>query len=648
MKIGVGAETKYRGNHFMKGAKWRALFCFIVALAAGCFAAACAEEHVHEYEAVVTPPTCTEQGYTTYTCPEDGESYVDDYVEPLGHTPAEAVKENVVDATCLGGGSYDLTIYCSVCGEELSRESVEVEKKDHTPEVVPGKEATCTQAGLTEGSKCSVCGTVLKEQEEIPAKGHTPSEAKKENEKAATCTEAGSYDEVVYCSVCEKEISRKHVQTAALGHAWSSGAVTTAPTCSATGVRTYTCSRCDAKRTENIPMTAHTPETVPGKAATCTEAGLTEGSKCSVCGIVLTEQEVIPAAHTSGEAVEENKVAATCTAEGSYEEVVYCTVCEEELSRKKVTVEKADHTLEVVPGKAATCTETGLTDGEKCSVCGTILKAQEVIPASGHSWGEWTQTKAPTCTTAGEEQRVCNNDPTHVETQVISASGHSWTESAEAEYLVSAATCEKRAVYYKSCSACGAASTETFEHGELAAHKSETLPGKDATCSAPGLTEGSVCSVCGEILVEQKEIPASAHSFVSNVCSVCGAIDMSKPEKGSGSTVAVHDPSIIVAYADAFGNIYPDAGETGSGRQKMYFIFGTQLSFAYSYDMESWVTFTPVFYEEDSTVVSTDHTKIFASAAAWPGYADADTIKGNLWAPVFITRSLKSGASTTP
>lgn len=103
-----------------------------------------------------------------------------------------------------------------------------------------------------------------------------------------------------------------------------------------------------------------------------------------------------------------------------------------------------------------------------------------------------------------------------------------------------------------------------------------------------------------------------------------------------GNTVAVHDPSIIVAYADAFGNIYPDAGETGSGRQKMYFIFGTQLSFAYSYDMESWVTFTPVFYEEDSTVVSTDHTKIFASAAAWPGYADADTIKGNLWAPDII------------
>ena len=423
MKIGVGAETKYRGNHFMKGAKWRALFCFIVALAAGCFAAACAEEHVHEYEAVVTPPTCTEQGYTTYTCPEDGESYVGDYVEPLGHTPAEAVKENVVDATCLGGGSYDLTIYCSVCGEELSRESVEVEKKDHTPEVVPGKEATCTQAGLTEGSKCSVCGTVLKEQEEIPAKGHTPSEAKKENEKAATCTEAGSYDEVVYCSVCEKEISRKHVQTAALGHAWSSGTVTTAPTCSATGVRTYTCSRCDAKRTESIPMTAHTPETVPGKAA---------------------------------------------------------------------------------------------------------------------------------------------------------------------------------------------------------------------TCFAPGLTEGSKCSVCGEVLTEQQTIEALSHTFNGNaVCSVCGAIDMSRPEKGSGSTVAVHDPSVIIAYVDNYGIVYPTK-EDGRGLTKVYFVFGTKLAAAYSFDMESWVAFTPTFYEEGTTTVSADYYKVFRTVADWSGYTDSAAVFGNTWAPDII------------
>ena len=206
----------------------------------------------------------------------------------LGHAWSSGTVTTAPTCSATGVRTYT----CSRCD---AKRTESIPMTAHTPETVPGKAATCFAPGLTEGSKCSVCGTVLKEQEEIPTKGHTLSEAKKEIERAATCTEAGSYDEVVYCSVCEKEISRKHVQTAALGHAWSSGTVTTAPTCSATGVRTYTCSRCDAKRTESIPMTAHTPETVPGKAATCFAPGLTEGSKCSVCGEVLKEQQTIVA-----------------------------------------------------------------------------------------------------------------------------------------------------------------------------------------------------------------------------------------------------------------------------------------------------------------------------------------------------------------
>ena len=66
------------------------------------------------------------------------------------------------------------------------------------------------------------------------------------------------------------------------------------------------------------------------------------------------------------------------------------------LTRKKEMYgARAAHTPETVPAKAATCTENGLTDGEKCSVCGNILTAQSAIPAKGHSPG-----KAATCTTA--------------------------------------------------------------------------------------------------------------------------------------------------------------------------------------------------------------------------------------------------------
>ena len=551
----------------MKGAKWRALFCFIAAMAAGCFAAACAEEHVHEYEAVVTPPTCTEQGYTTYTCPEDGESYVGDYVEPLGHTPAAAVRENETAATCTEAGSYEEVVYCSVCKEEISRKRVQTEALGHEwDEGTLTTAPTCTQDGVRTFN-CTRCSEV--KTETAAATGHIPG-------PEATCTQAQ------VCLQCDA------VLTEALGHDWDEGTTEQEATCLQEGSVLYACSRCDEVRRESTPKGAHMPETVPGKDATCTDDGLTEGSKCSVCGIVLKAQEVISASgHSWGEWTQT---------------------------------------------KAPTCT----TAGEEQRVCNndpTHVETQ-VISASGHSWGEWTQTKAPTCTPAGEEQRVCNNDPKHVETQVISASGHSWTESAEAEYLVSAATCEKRAVYYKSCSACGAKGTETFEYGDLGAHTPETVPGKAATCFAPGLTEGSKCSVCGDVITEQQKTDALPHTFNGNaVCSVCGAIDMSRPVKGSGSTVAVHDPSVIIAYADSYGIVYP---EDGDGRQKVYFVFGTQLAAAYSFDMESWVAFTPTFYGEGTTTVSADYYKVFKTVADWSGYNTSATVLGNTWAPDII------------
>lgn len=390
----------------MKRTKVCALFCFLIVLAAGCFAVACDEDHTHDYQAEVTAPTCTEQGYTTYTCPEDGDSYVGNYVPALGHAPAEAVRENETAATCSGGGYYDSVIYCSRCGEELSREKVTVD-----------------------------------------ATGHSPAVAVRENESAATCVLAGSYDSVVYCAVCGEELSRETVTVEASGHAWDEGAVRTEATCAQAGEVVYTCTLCGETRTESVPKKEHTP----GGGPTCTEPQI-------------------------------------------------CVFCETVLAPAK------GHTVETVAATEATCTERGNTAGTRCSVCGEVLSGLEPIPANGHT-------------------------------------------------------------------------------------------------------------------------------MVDNVCTVCNAISMSAITVGSGSTVAVHDPSVVVAYADAFGNTYAEAGD---GRQKVYFVFGTQLSNAYSYDMESWVTFTPTFYEEGTTTVSTDHAQIFKTAAAWSGYTDAATIKGNLWAPDII------------
>ena len=125
----------------------------------------------------------------------------------------------------------------------------------------------------------------------------------------------------------------------------------------------------------------HVEVTVPGKAATCTATGLTEGKKCSICGTVLVAQQVIPVTDHSWNA-------ATCTAPKT------CSTC------GTTQGNALNHTEVTTSGKAATCTATGLTEGKKCSVCGTVLVEQTAIAALGHDKISHA-AKAATCTQKG-------------------------------------------------------------------------------------------------------------------------------------------------------------------------------------------------------------------------------------------------------
>ena len=107
----------------------------------------------------------------------------------------------------------------------------------------PGKEPTCTEPGLTEGSHCDLCGMVLEEQKEIPATGHTSVVDK----ATATCTEPG-LTEGSHCSVCE-EVLVKQEQVPALGHDWDAGTIVKEATCQEKGEISFTCNRCgDTKK----------------------------------------------------------------------------------------------------------------------------------------------------------------------------------------------------------------------------------------------------------------------------------------------------------------------------------------------------------------------------------------------------------------
>lgn len=125
---------------------------------------------------------------------------------------------------------------------------------------------------------------------------------------------------------------------------------------------------------------AHTVVTDPAVAATCTTAGKTAGSHCSVCNKVITAQTTVAAkGHTK---VTIPAVAATCTKTG-LTTGVKCSICNTVIT-KQTTVAAKGHTEVIDKAVAPTCTATGLTEGKHCSVCNTVTTAQTTVPAKGH------------------------------------------------------------------------------------------------------------------------------------------------------------------------------------------------------------------------------------------------------------------------
>ena len=299
--------------------------------------------------------TCTEAGNSEYyTCSACGKYFSDAkgeneiakdswIIEATGH---DMTKTEAKAATCTEAGNSEYYT-CSGCGKyfsdakgenEIAKDSWIIKALGHVEVKDAAKAATCTEKGLTEGSHCSRCNTVLKAQTETPALGHVEV---KDAAKAATCTETG-LTEGVHCSRCNT-VLKAQTETPALGHVEVKDAAKAA-TCTETGLTEGVhCSRCNTvlKAQTETPALGHVEVKDAAKAATCTETGLTEGVHCSRCNAVLKAQTETPALG-------------------------------------HVEVKDA--------AKAATCTETGLTEGVHCSRCNTVLKAQTETPALGHDY----------------------------------------------------------------------------------------------------------------------------------------------------------------------------------------------------------------------------------------------------------------------
>ena len=308
----------------------------------------------HDYNSVVTAPTCTEGGYTTHTCSRCNDSYKDIETKATGHDWGEWTV--TAHATEKEEGVETRT--CSRCDEKQTRT---IPKLNHTHQLtkMEAKAATCTADGNTAYWTCSGCEKFFSD-----AKG-------------------------------TKEITKDSWVVKAVGHNWSAWSETTPATEQKEGVEARTCSRCDQKETRAVPKLSHTHSLTKTDArdATCTANGNKAYWTCSGCGSFFSDAEgkteiarnswvVKAVGHTPGKAVRENEVAATCVAAGSYDEVVCCSSCGEELSRETKSLKQLDHipAATVIENEIpATETASGSYDEVVyCSVCGEELSRKSV------------------------------------------------------------------------------------------------------------------------------------------------------------------------------------------------------------------------------------------------------------------------------
>ena len=435
--------------------------------------------------------TCTEDGYTGDTvCKICGKEITKgETIQAKGHTEAVDAR---VEPTCTKSGLTEGK-HCSVCNEVLVAQT-EILATGHTEVTDPAVDPTCTEPGKTEGKHCSVCNEVLVAQTEIPATGHTEVI---DPAVEATCTKPGK-TEGKHCSVCN-EVLVAQTEIPAKGHSWDEGKITTAPTCENTGVKTYTCTVCNATRYEAIDATGHTPVEVAEQPATCTKPGHAAGTKCSVCGATISGLEEIPA--TGHTVVVDPAVEPTCTEPGKTEGK-HCSVCNEVLVKQEVIPAKG-HTEVTDPAVEPTCTEPGKTEGKHCSVCNEIIIAQTEIPAKGHT-EVIDPAVEPTCTepgkTEGKHCSVCNE--ILVAQEEIPAKGHTEVTDPAVE-----PTCtEPGKTEGKHCSVCN----EVLVAQEVIAatgHKPEIRDAVEATLTTPGYTGDTYCSVCDELLKKGEETP---------------------------------------------------------------------------------------------------------------------------------------------
>ena len=370
--------------------------------------------HTHSLTLVpAVPATCVSPGNIAYyRCAACGERFRDDggndpvtedevKLSPLGHAPSSDWSHDASGHwhTCQNNCGVKLDLAAHVYSDENDRDCntcgyirVITPSHTHSLTLVPAVPATCVSAGNIAYYRCAECRQMFRD--DGGAEPVTEAEVKL-SPLGHTPSGDWSHDESSHWHECQNNCGEK-LDLAA--HVYGDDSDTD-------------CNTCGYIRTITPPHT-HSLTLVPAVPATCASAGNIEHYRCTVCGKLFGD--------SSGT---------------------------RELTAADVTTAKLPHTPETIPAVPATCEQSGMTEGSKCSVCQEVITAQTTIPALnhdwqaatcetpkfckrdgcgvtegaalGHEWGRYIVTVAATQESEGEETRTCARDDTHKQTRTI-------------------------------------------------------------------------------------------------------------------------------------------------------------------------------------------------------------------------------------
>ncbi len=465
----------------------------------------------------------------------------------------DSSKVNSVQKQCLTCTTDEVFSYEAVFldSAKLQTKTVVTQKAwGHDVQNLSDRKPTCTETGLTAGSRCKRCYETIEPQLTVEALGH---DTVHHEGKTANCTEDG-WDAYETCTRCDYS-SKKTINK--LGHDITEHEAK-APTCTEDGWNAYeTCSRCDYTTFEEIPATGHgktkTTYTWADDYSKCTEV-----IACSVCGEELSTRD---AAAISTEYIS----VANCTLDTKIKYKAQFLGDGKTVYSDEIVTEKAwGHDVQILEAQEPNCEQEGLTAGSRCKRCDETIEARETIPPLGHDVIKH-EAKAPTCTEAGwEAYETCSRcyyttfkevPACHGKTKKIYTWAKDYSKCTEATVCTvcgeelstrDAAAISTEYISVANCTLDGKikykaqflGDGKTVYSDEIVTekawgHNEQILEAKESTCEQEGLTEGKKCSVCDETLVAQTVVAKKEHTKatreenkVEATCKKAGSVDV--------------------------------------------------------------------------------------------------------------------------